>query len=204
MSSLTFTKEPNVICNNLNEIVSHYNDFNKNMTLASACIEVMKKSWFGKECDQFITIWNKNIDVVNSYLDGICKDSSNLNLRFKEISRILGYSIPDIIPKSLALSKFPAGRANTGKLDTELLQKNLTEYNNDMLNAIKSLKSLISKVTPNSIGIIDNSNGGTGTDIKKFNKDVTLVNEQITSLHNNTEEFVSITINLLNTANANH
>ena len=81
-------------------------------------------------------------------------------------------------------------------------------YNNNELydfnTPVTSDLTIKARFEKNRITIKYDLNGGIGTDINQFNKDVTIINDQISSLHNNTEEFVSITINELNKANANH
>lgn len=203
MAQFNFTKNPGQIRNNLNKIADEYKAFNDNMTAASNCIEEMKTSWFGPQRDEFVKIWNKNIDVVNTYLNAIYTDSSNLNNRFKVISGILGFKLSEIVVKKLHLSSFPQENKDTGNIDTSKLGKTLTSYVKAMKDSITNLATLKdADVTPSSIGITDTAGGGFSQDMKRFSDDLNHIHSKINELHNDTKGFVNDYISLLNKGNS--
>ena len=200
--NIDYKKSPKAISQNLSLIVSEYNSFKSNLGLASDHLKSMDKVWFGPERDGFVTTWNKNLDVSNTYLKNMCTASKNLNATFKLISTTLGFKVPDITVKLLSLQKFSSKNATTGKVNSSELLNILSSYKSEMKDAITNLKNLTEKTTQASIGIHDNANGRIGQDIKTFHDVVNHVYTQINQLNKNTIKFVDQSISNISKANS--
>lgn len=201
---LKFLKDPTSIQNSLKAIISDYNSFHSYMKTASKAIEVMKKNWFGPNCNSFMTNWNSNIGVTNKNLSDICDCSERLNARFKNICSTLGFTVNKLSTEKLHLDKFDPDRKQTGTYDSSALQTNLTNYLNGMNNSLKVLKdNLINKnLKPETIGVLDLNGGGLAKDLESFTKCINGIHTGVEDLLNNTKKYVEAELTAMSSSNA--
>lgn len=198
---LEYKKTPAQISSSLQNIVAEIHTFYKKIDTASTNIKTMDNSWFGPERDGFVKVWNKNVVIVNKYLEGLRKNSTQLENRINALAHSLGFKPTKIEAKKLSLPTFSAKGKQTGTIDNAVLTKLLSDYITSMKNAIASIKKLKTQTTQNYIGIISNS-GGFREDVRIYNSNVTIVLTQIEKLHKSTEKFVNDYMTTLSKADA--